>query len=298
MGATVYYEGTAELATLTNTFTVNGAATDPTTVSLDVTTPSGVTTTYTYAASQITKSGTGVYTKDIACSEDGIWQYVWTGTGAASDIIAGTWTVLTTTLQTGYCTVEEIKARLGITSTADDFELRGAVDAVSRQIDAYCDRWFYRATQTRTYAPADLYTVPVDDLVSVTSLATDASGDGTFETTWATSDFQLLPTNAPSGAEARPYTMIRAVGARYMPVYWAGPLARAERVQVVGVWGWPAVPAAVRQAARVLASEMFKLKDAPFGVAGFGDFGPVRVRQNPIARDLLGPYRRHPVLVG
>jgi hypothetical protein len=40
------------------------------------------------------------------------------------------------------------------------------------------------------------------------------------------------------------------------------------------------------------------LKDAPFGVAGFGEFGAVRVRNNPRAMALLQPYRRLPVLVG
>lgn len=78
-----------EPVVLTNTFTVSNVATDPTTVALAVTTPAGVTTTYTYAAAQITKTGTGVYTKTITASEVGTWVYVWTGTGAVSDIAPG-----------------------------------------------------------------------------------------------------------------------------------------------------------------------------------------------------------------
>jgi hypothetical protein len=47
----------------------------------------------------------------------------------------------------------------------------------------------------------------------------------------------------------------------------------------------------------MLAEETFKLKDAPFGVAGFGDFGVVRVRENPAVARLLAPYKRYPMLV-
>ena len=60
MGATVFYEGSAELATLTNTFTVSGVAIDPTTISLVITTPAGTATTYTYALGEITRSSAGV----------------------------------------------------------------------------------------------------------------------------------------------------------------------------------------------------------------------------------------------
>src|SRR4051812_44284747 len=93
MSVPVFYESSSELATLTNTFSVAGVATDPTTVSLTVTTPTGPATTYTYAGGTITKTGTGVFTKDIPCSEDGLWTYSWTGTGAASDVVDGTWNV-------------------------------------------------------------------------------------------------------------------------------------------------------------------------------------------------------------
>jgi hypothetical protein len=61
-------------------------------------------------------------------------------------------------------------------------------------------------------------------------------------------------------------------------------------VEVTGVFGWPAVPAPVVQATMLVASELFRLRDAPFGVAGFGEFGAVRVRENPKVAALLDPY--------
>ena len=63
-------------------------------------------------------------------------------------------------------------------------------------------------------------------------------------------------------------------------------------MHVTARWGWPAIPAPVKQAAFLVSAEQWKLKDAPFGVAGFGEFGAIRVRLNPMVTTLLGPYRR------
>jgi len=300
VGATVFYESSSELATLTNTFSVNGVATDPTTISLTVTDPAGTATPYTYAASQITRSSAGVYTKDLACSADGLWQYVWTGTGTASDVTAGTWTVFNTDLQKLYCSVEELKSRLGLAAsdTADDFEIRLAIDSVSREIDDFCRDQFWRGTATRTFAACGPYELELggSPLVSVTTLKTDAAGDGTYETTWASTDYQLLPWAAADHAEARPYRTVKAIASNTFPHY-RDTAARDDRVQIVGVFGWPAVPAAVKQACLIMSAETLKLKDAPFGVAGMGEFGPFRVRMNPAAATKLAAYRRMPVLV-
>lgn len=297
--ASVFFESSSELARLTNTFAVGGTATDPTTVSLIVTTPSQVETTYTYAASEITKSAVGVYYKDIACSEDGTWSYQWVGTGSATDSEAGTWEVLPTALGRLYATVEALKSRMQISTSTHDFEVHEACFAASRGVEQYCERTFYQVTETRTFVPRDYYDVLLpewNDLVSVTTLKTDASGDGTFETTWASTDYQLLPHNR-SGPETKPFTAIKAL-ARTFPLPTTR-LARDDRVEIAGVWGWPSVPQAVKQATLILAHELYVLKDAPFGVADFGEMGLVRARarENPKVATLLGPYRRNAFLV-
>lgn len=74
-----YYPGSS--ARLQCSFYVSSALTDPTTITLQVMAPSGTTTAYTYALAQVTKSGTGVYYKDVTFDVEGTWKYRWVGTG-------------------------------------------------------------------------------------------------------------------------------------------------------------------------------------------------------------------------
>jgi hypothetical protein len=205
-----------------------------------------------------------------------------------------------------YATAEELKARFGIGDNFEDTLVESALDSASRAIDQHCQRIFYTtASTTATFAATDRYRLKladtdvwVGDIVTATSLKTDASGDGTFETTWAATDYQLWPVNAASGPEARPYSEVRAIAARLFPVPYSRS-QRADRVQIVGTFGWPtAPPSAVKEACLMLASELFKLKDAPFGIAGMSEFGVVRIRENPKVASLLMPYQRFSVLVG
>jgi hypothetical protein len=75
--------------TLDRKFYVGSVLTDPTTVTLKVEDPAGTETSYTYAAATITKSGTGIYTKNVACTLAGTWKYRWIGTGAVEAVAEG-----------------------------------------------------------------------------------------------------------------------------------------------------------------------------------------------------------------
>lgn len=296
MGSTVFYPGANELATLTNTFSVDGVATDPTAVTLAVTTPTGTTTTYTYSLAEITRDSTGVYHKDIACTEAGTWSYVWTGTGAASDVEDGNWTVSSAPTSDLYCTPYQLKSRTGISDSLDDLEILGACRSVSRWIDTHCDRVFARRSATLQFESCGQYSIQVDDLVSVTTLKTDDDADGTFETTWSASDYELQPVNAASMLESRPYTSIAAVGSRLFPVTYSS-YTRKPRAQIVGVFGWPSIPPAVSEAAAILAGDYLALGGMKFGVQGFDGFA-MRARLSAPAMSMLAPYRKYPVLVG
>lgn len=68
-------------------FDIAGDAVDPSTVTLHVTPPSGVTVAYTYALAEITKDTVGNYHKDVTITASGQWFYSWssTGPGAAAE---------------------------------------------------------------------------------------------------------------------------------------------------------------------------------------------------------------------
>lgn len=299
--ATVFFQGASELATLTNTFTVTIGGvvtpTDPTTIILAVTDPVGAVSTYSFAGATITRTGTGAYAKDIACTLAGEWTYIWTGTGTVPDVNHGSFSVQETNLGHLYVTPQMLRSRLRMSATdsTDDQELHGACYAASRSLEQYCERVFWRgaSTEARQFETRDLYDIelgPYNDIASVTAFATDQDGDGIFESVWAAADYEMRPVNQ-SSSEIRPFTSAHSISKTFPTVYPF--LGRQSRVQITGVYGWLSVPSPVTEAARIMGSELFKSKDAPFGIASFGEFGAMRVRDNPMVHRLLEGYRHH-----
>jgi hypothetical protein len=192
----------------------------------------------------------------------------------------------------GYCTFDEFQAWTQIAGLTKTSLVEQVITGVSRAIDEYCQRYFWKngtveAPVTRTFEACDPYALDLGargDLVSATSLATDEAGDGTFETVWAASDYQLLPFNRPAGY---PYTSVDAIASRTFPVR-RGNTGRRDRVQISGVWGWETIPAVVNQACLIKAAKVFTRHQSPQGVVGIGDF-VIRVsrQEDPDVVDLL-----------
>jgi hypothetical protein len=281
-------------------YTISAVAT----VTLTVTAPDGTVTT-----PSTTQGGSPpavTYTANVPATQSGTWTYRFVATGAVTDSESGQFFVVAAVDTHVYTTRAELKAGLGIpqTDTVDDDDLDDAILTASRTVDGDCQRHFYKVTETRTLAPTDPWCVrlgPYMDLVSVATLKTDSSGDGTFETTWATTDYQLLcadgTPNVNAGPEPRPYRRIKAIGTQTFPCLWQWTLARSDRVQINGTWGWPAVPDRIRRATRLAAAEIFKLNSAPFGAIGMADLGIIRVRANPKYQALISNYQLYPVPV-
>lgn len=204
------------------------------------------------------------------------------------------------TIENGYCTLEEIRAWVGIadaTDVADDSRLELAVEAVSRRIDQYCERRFYKATETRVFTPEDDGTLAfVTDLVSATTVRTDDDGDGTFETTWDASWYRLEPRNA--AVDGKPYTRI-VVAPRATRRFW-----RNVEIEIAGAFGvpdncpWLKI---VKQATLIQVHRMLKRKDSPFGVAGSGELGQLtmlRPRLDPDVEEMLSELLRDKEIFG
>jgi gp6-like head-tail connector protein len=199
-----------------------------------------------------------------------------------------------------YATLDDLKVRLGINDvTFDDSILDAALDSASRAVENFCSRQFndvgLLGVSARVYYPDSIVCTEVDDFSTTTGLViqTDQSGAGVYDTTWATTDYQLAPlNNIVGGQPGYPFNRILAVGSRLFLFPQVFYTLRRAPVRVTARWGWAAVPDPVHQATLIMAEEIAKLKDAPFGVAGFAEFGSVRVvEHNPKAKMLLRPYR-------
>lgn len=281
-----------------------GTATDPGTVNCVVTDPAGNATTYNYNGlspfNTITRTGTGKYALSLpGLTTAGLWLFVWIGTGSGvSQVTPGTFRVQAlsdtgTGVQYWYAGPAELKSRLGIDDDTDDYEIGLALSAATDAVTTYCGQHFYQLTEARTFRPEDFWCLHIDPLVTVSSVALDFDGDGVYEKTWIENqDYQLsrYPAryNANDTGVPRPRNFLRALS-EPLPVALA--FTPLNRVKVSATWGWASVPPKVTHATLVLATDYFKSKDSPFGVAGSDDFGVIRVRQNPMVASLLNSYR-------
>jgi hypothetical protein len=205
------------------------------------------------------------------------------------------------TVTNGYCTEAELRGQF-----EDDGEkldqalLERAINATSRAIDRYCGRrfWLDGTASARVYRPADPYTLLVHDIATTDGLIikTDTTGDGSYATTWASTDYQLEPLDADADGGAYAWWQITAIGNYTFPMRRVAGLAERPlrpTVQVTVPWGWSEIPDDVNQGSLIKAASLFRRKDAPFGVAGFSEFGPVRItRQDPDVINLISPFMR------
>jgi hypothetical protein len=188
----------------------------------------------------------------------------------------------------GYCSLAEVKAALRITDSVDDSLLEMAVESASRLIDGYSCRYFYNAgTATRDFVAEDSYLTIIDDLISLSELKT-TDEIGSEYVTWNSGDYQLRPVNGKIDGLTVPFTSILSTDDLLFNIKGEQALVR-----VTGVWGWSALPIAIKQATIIQASRIYKRLDSPLGVAGFGDLGAIRVGRalDPDVEQLVMPYR-------
>lgn len=191
----------------------------------------------------------------------------------------------------GYVTLDEFKLRLGITSTNEDTELESKIEMASRYIDQICDRYFYQVDAIRYFTPEHWSEVTVDDLVELTDLSIDPVGLRDYSQLWNLTDYDLTPEGADTlGA---PFTRVVISGAG---LYTFPRTSRA--VRITGTWGWPAVPAAIKEATILEATRAYKRKTSPFGTIGSaGVGGQIRsiMMTDPQVKEWTARYIRYGV---
>lgn len=193
-----------------------------------------------------------------------------------------------------YATAAEFKAYVGGDDdvTVNDDWLEDVQAAAEDSINDHCGRNFNVVDAaadptSRSYPPrGDL--VIVHDIANTTGLT--VANDGA---TVASTDYQLEPLNGLNAAGATvPYHQIRLINS-----CWTHDGKRATVTVTTDQWGWPSVPDQVKQATLILGKDIAHIRQNRFGVAGFGEFGVVRVRDNPHVAQLLSRLR-HPRALG
>lgn len=257
-----------------------GVAVDCSTMTLTLTLPDGTTSDI-----GLTNTVVGEYYADYVPAQYGHYQAVFLGTVPAVSYREDFWVGA----QRFYASLTDLKSYLGISESdeTDDLELSWALEAAQGAVNRHTGRSFHR-DNTATARLFDRCTpdglLLIDDVASTTDLAVGTSnGDGTY-TTLASTSWQPRPLN--SLTRGWPITSIQTFG------YTSGQDVYAP-FQVTAKWGWPALPAEVTQATLILAARLFKRRNSPEGVAGFGDLGVVRVTsQDADVARLLAPYTK------
>ena len=164
-------------------------------------------------------------------------------------------------------------------SNESDTALESVIEGVSRAIDHICNRRFYVASETRYYTARDYRQVFTDDFTGITALKTDDDDDATYENTWTTSDYHTMPINAALDGE--PYTWLRITsnGSYTFPKNIKG-------ISLQATFGYSATtPAVVAEACLLGSAQVFKRKDAVYGVAGTNALGLLQVIEGELRRD-------------
>lgn len=188
-----------------------------------------------------------------------------------------------------YCTAGAYRSAIGKIDGGDDQDILTDLTAISRYMEKRLDRFFNKdaAAVKRYYMGSGYDVLYVDDLVSVTTIKIDTDRDGSFadETALATTDYELLPRNVDVGSEPGPYRSIGLTDYGTQSLWTAG-----TRVEIDGVWGWPAVPEAIKRACIHLTA-ILRL-ETPRAQATVSEIGQL-VQMSPKAMGIIEDLHRH-----
>lgn len=191
-----------------------------------------------------------------------------------------------------YASVEELKKTLQLTGqTYADQDVSLALRAASTVIETNCMRKFTQGSPGevrvfRNYPSPDY--VLIGDVITITAIT---GGDGL--SLVAGTDYYLDPVRV--NYPGPPYDVLRSTSPPNLYSQLGYGFLAKTPLTITGTWGWPSVPAPVKEATLILASRYLqRSRSAPFGILTFGDGGEAArlTRTDPDMAMLLGPYTR------
>jgi hypothetical protein len=251
MADTVYELG--DVAVLSVTFTVAGTPTDPTTLTATVRKPAGTTTNYAYNPGAIIRDSVGVFHLNVAADQAGDWTYKFVGTGAAADVETGSFYVKpdpTATIGRDLCSIADVLSYVPgyRQNDATEAKLQQLIESESLllQRDAGREIVAIAGANPRTFdlIPANIRrrSLPIGDAAAITKVEL-FDYDGTTSLGVIANALYVLEPRTRD--EWRPYTRLRFP---YRPSTSSLLLAPGRTLELTGTWGFPVVPAFVREA--------------------------------------------------
>lgn len=195
-----------------------------------------------------------------------------------------------------YASAAELRSFIADGTTGSESELSLAVETASRSVDRATNRQFGKVEQIESrwygavydssspYGPQRHWTVDIDDIMTADGL-TVAFGDGVNVVGEPLAG--CIPTPVNAVVNGRPWTKLilpQSMSAR-----------SGQQVRVTGLFGWTAVPDAIKLATMIQASRLFARRHAPFGILGSPESGGELRLLERLDADLMtsvAPYRR------
>jgi hypothetical protein len=180
-----------------------------------------------------------------------------------------------------YATAAEYRAGVTKSSSADDATvITPLLGAISRLIDRECSpgvpglatRHFTKdaSVVTRVYDATGGCKLHVDDIATLTGLIVkvDLDGDyaftGSDETLTIDTHFWTGPANVDKQAEPEPWTFLELRPDNAVLGIWPW---QKRSVQVTAIFGWPAVPSAIKNATIAIARELRDMEESGMTLA-------------------------------
>lgn len=212
-----------------------------------------------------------------------------------------------------YATAAEYRGQVDKSITTDDTVISRNLNAVSRMLEQELGRVFNQSSagEARYFDtgvsisdddPRSKYLVtpreygtnsslPIDDLVTMTELASDLDGNATWETIAAAGDTILRPYNA--AISGKPYTSLIL-----SPNAGVNIGGYAKSVRITGTWGWPSVPAPIKEATIQLAAILrIESPRAQAAVSEIGQLVTMSAQGRGIIDRLVREYSRKALIV-
>jgi len=195
-----------------------------------------------------------------------------------------------------YPSLSDLKSYLSepVLETRHDASMGGSLASAVAKVEAYTDRYFGQTEEPSEldFVPSTRLRVSARDFYGSPTVSVDSDLDGTFATTLGGGEWVTGPSDQRAGYPSYEIRLVSGV----FPV----PVGGRPTVRVDAQWGWESTPPEVFSSVLELAAEIWKRRDAPFGIAGFDQLGAViRVSASDVrVLSKIEYLRRFPVLVG